>query len=240
MKNELIVKVYDIDYSFIIKHYLDPQLWDKKWTLLVYKEYKFTINLSSIDVRNRKIYFVINGEYYDNDYKHEKCDTISYDLRNSNITILKKQINGSIERVISYIENDKIRETEEYKDAEILENQHEDNLRDIAIDFLDDNGIDIDEVRDAYIDWYIGDNCDKYDYTGDIMRYYDKRLLYDLYIVFYNITKQKDKLEYIQERLSDSDSEYSNNIMYEINQEIVYLDSDDYVEEMRDNLRSIN
>ena len=35
MKNELALKVYDIDYSFIIKNYLSPELWEKTWTLFV-------------------------------------------------------------------------------------------------------------------------------------------------------------------------------------------------------------
>ena len=27
------LKVYDIDYEFIIKNYTDPKLWDKTWNL---------------------------------------------------------------------------------------------------------------------------------------------------------------------------------------------------------------
>ena len=38
MDKGLIIKAYDIDYSFIIKNYLDPKLWEKEWTLSMYKE----------------------------------------------------------------------------------------------------------------------------------------------------------------------------------------------------------
>ena len=28
-----VLKVYEIDYSFIIKNYLNPEMWSKTWTL---------------------------------------------------------------------------------------------------------------------------------------------------------------------------------------------------------------
>ena len=57
MKNELAIKIYDIDYSFIIKNYLDREMWQKEWTLFVYGDKSFVIYLSSIDTRNNSIYF---------------------------------------------------------------------------------------------------------------------------------------------------------------------------------------
>ena len=54
------LKVYEIDYSFIIKNYLDKNLWKKQWTLFVYKDYVFTLNLYKIDTEDCSIGFKIN------------------------------------------------------------------------------------------------------------------------------------------------------------------------------------
>ena len=35
-----IIKVFDVDYSFIIKNYLDPKMWQKEWTLFLLEEYE--------------------------------------------------------------------------------------------------------------------------------------------------------------------------------------------------------
>lgn len=51
------IKVYDIDYDFIIKNYTDPKLWDKVWTLFVFKNYTFTLSLDTINVKNKQINF---------------------------------------------------------------------------------------------------------------------------------------------------------------------------------------
>ena len=48
------VKIYSIDYSFIISNYLDKELWKMKWNLFVYKNNVFTLNLHSIDTKNNK------------------------------------------------------------------------------------------------------------------------------------------------------------------------------------------
>ena len=37
---DLAIKVYDIDYSFLLKNYLNPEYWNKSWHLFVYKDLK--------------------------------------------------------------------------------------------------------------------------------------------------------------------------------------------------------
>ena len=76
------IKVYEIDYDFIIKNYLDKELWQKKWTLFVYKDNVFTINLHSINCKNNAITFEINYN------KLEHCwysNTVDYYIDNMSI-----------------------------------------------------------------------------------------------------------------------------------------------------------
>ena len=54
-----IIKVYEMDYSFIIKNYLNPKLWDKIWTLFDYGDYVITLNMESIKTIDSVIVFCI-------------------------------------------------------------------------------------------------------------------------------------------------------------------------------------
>lgn len=51
------IKVWKMDYSFIIKNYLNPALWQKTWTLFEYKDFVITIKLTKIETENMRIVF---------------------------------------------------------------------------------------------------------------------------------------------------------------------------------------
>ena len=59
MEKGLSLKVYDVDYSFIIKNYLDEKLWDKEWTIFIYKNFQIILRLNSINVRDKVIWFEV-------------------------------------------------------------------------------------------------------------------------------------------------------------------------------------
>lgn len=237
MKNELALKIYEIDYSFIIKNYLDPKLWQREWTLFVYGDKSFVIYLSSIDTRNNSIYFGIRSTYSRNDYTDHDSYSFSYSLGNSNIESLKRQINGGIEALIRQMEVYMTRDTEEYRKAQSLENEHESNLRDTAERFLDDNGITIRDVREAYIDYYV----DKmgYSYTSEVSNMFSHDLLFDVYMVYYKASNQIDKFDSLEKEYSRKHQDTYQDIMNEINEKIEYLETSEYQDELADNLEDI-
>ena len=53
------IKVYDIDYSFIIKNYLNPEMWQKTWTLFQYKTFVVTLQIDYINCAEEKICFKV-------------------------------------------------------------------------------------------------------------------------------------------------------------------------------------
>ena len=149
MNNAIVPKVYEIDYSFLIKNYLSPELWDKTWTLFVYRNIKVTLELDCINVRRpRKLTFkltIIEDTY--STYKY-----ISHDMTNSNFEVLRKQVNGSIRDLINYLEQHCIKKEDGY--SRLCDSLAEERrrLEDIANSYLDDNGISLQDVRDAYVD----------------------------------------------------------------------------------------
>ena len=102
-----IVKVYKVDYDFLIKNYLDKSLWAKSWNIYVYRDMVFTIRLYNIDCVNDKICFQV---------KCNKCDNwdsqyIYYPLSGEmTISMLKSKINGAIWESLLKYEEDLIEE----------------------------------------------------------------------------------------------------------------------------------
>ena len=100
MENKMLaLKVYDVDYSFIIKNYLDPKLWEKEWTIFIYKRFEITLRLQSIDVGDKRIWFEVvikdNNEDNKNPYKNI-AGVFSYFLSIENIQILKNTLSHTI------------------------------------------------------------------------------------------------------------------------------------------------
>lgn len=241
MKNEMVIKTYDIDYSFIINNYLDKEMWDKTWTLLVYKNTRVELSLYQIRCkRPTTITFFIKvdtGEYSD-------TNSIDYDLENSNINVLKKQINGCIRTGIQYCERFKIQDEDGYKNIQNAEREERDMLREIAEEYLDDNGITLNDVREAYIDKYVDDNSKTYTYLSN---YIDGRkyiTMNDLWLVFAKITND-DELCKIIENKNQYDELFEEK-QKEINEFIDLMNSEEdsekyqeYIADMKDELFAI-
>ena len=107
------LKVYKIDYEFIIKNYLDRNLWKKTWNLFIYRDNIFTLNLYEIDTENNKIRFKIKFNKLEWMY-----ESITYDVDNTSIKILLQQINGAMFRLMERFEEREIKQSEPYKQAE--------------------------------------------------------------------------------------------------------------------------
>ena len=133
-----IPKVYKVDYEFLIKNYLDPSLWKKTWTIYVYKDNIFTISLNSIYCGSRDINFKISY----NKLQPWESELVMYPLDGQmSIDILMKKINGTIWNLMCKHERDLIIQSDGYKEILSQKRDEEDRLREIAEEFLDNNGL---------------------------------------------------------------------------------------------------
>lgn len=195
MNNELVPKVYEIDYSFLVKNYLSPDLWDKTWTLFVYRNIKVTLEMYQIEVRRpRKLTFKLT--ITENNYMNTTY--ITYDMENGNFEVLKRQINGGIRTLINYVEQYHIRQEDGYKQLERNLSDEREMLEDIARSYLDENGITLEDVRDAYVDRYVSDNLKGYTYKNNYVEGRQYKCRPDVWLVYYNIIGDKTKIEAIQ------------------------------------------
>ena len=226
------IKVYKIDYDFIISNYLDKSLWKKKWNLFVYKDHVFTLNLYSIDTRNDKIMFEVL--YNKRTYSSE---LVSYDIQNTSIKILKQQINGAIFRLMEREDESRARNSQGYQTIVSAYRDEEEKLREIAEVFLDDNNISIDEVREAYIDRYVTNNCKMCTMLTNYLEGTKYTFLTELLLVFTKITEDAKRYENICNAVGNR----SNVALIEsaVEQFISEMETEEYEEEMTNALESL-
>lgn len=148
MENMLAIKTFDIDYSFIIKNYLDKELWHKTWTLFQYKDMTVTLSLWRIDVYDNSITFRIN---VNNLNERETSTTMYFYVDKCDVKFLKNKINSAIFDCMYSIERVLIRENipdvfENLRNAEVR------NINDSAKEYLIDVGISSETVIDSVID----------------------------------------------------------------------------------------
>ena len=198
-QQQLAIKVYDIDYSFIIKNYLDKSLWHKEWTLFVYKDVSFTISLWKIDVTDESISFKVRirkGRYSD-------YDNFWFYTQQSTVKILQQQIDGMMFRLMERLESYLIRDEDEYQEISDGEWDEREVLRRIAENFLDENGVTNDEIREVYIDNYVSNNSKTSEYLADYERSRQYLVLSDLYLTFTEVTEDDARQHTVMNKIQD-------------------------------------
>ena len=226
------LKVYKIDYEFIIKNYLDRNLWKKTWNLFIYRDNVFTLNLYEIDTENNKIRFKIR--YNKLEYSYE---SIAYDVDNTSIKILLQQINGAIFRLMERYEECEIKQSQPYKQAENAVFEEREKLREIAKSFLDSEGVTNADIRDAYIDKFVDRNETMYWKREKVLETCKYTICTDIFIVFCKATKDEVRLERVENQ--NTNKTRLSVIESEVEAFLETLDTEDYENEMIDALESV-
>ena len=241
MENAITIKNWKMDYSFLIKNYLNPEMWEKTWTLFQYKNYVITLNIYCIYTQRKEIMFDIKIHYPMNGIMTYTERSINFSLKIEDITFLKRQINSAILNNIVTIEKYLIRESDEYAELQNLSNNEYNRLRDIADKFLDDNNIINDNIREAYIDAY----TEEYAQMPNMMEDYVESKIYlvltDFYLIWLNTLeddpKKEIRIEEIHDKLGDDEFE---RVMNEINEYMEYMETSKFEEDMKNNLEDIH
>ncbi len=241
-----IIKVYDIDYSFIIKNYLNPEMWQKEWTLFTYRNFIITLHISSINCESKQICFQIHGIDKDREEEYGKCggifycnDTstyVFYSLNANNINLLKSEIEGAINKVIDRLEKKLIEATDEYSNIMKTKREEQNKLREIAENFLDDENVTNDEIREAYIDWYVDKMTNENSLDSDFIQYHKYTMLSDVWYVFAKATNNNSLLNEIERNI---DGEKIEKLKQEYEEYKSYISSDEYEQDMIDGLEDI-
>lgn len=224
------IKVYEIDYNFIIKNYLDPKLWNKSWTVFVYRDFVFTLKMTHITVTTNTITFEVKLN------KHWNSRHFDYNIENSNINFLKKSLKGTIKRLIGDYEESEIRSSDGYSILEQNLLEAENKLEEIANDFLDDEGVTNKEIRELYVENYVDNNSERWDKLDKYITSLKYTDCTDLYMIFAEATNDESLKDIVQRYLDDGETE---RIQRELEEYCEYVDSDEWLENVKEELENI-
>ena len=241
MEKSLRLKVYDIDYSFIIKNYLNEKLWNKEWTIFIYKNFQIVLRLNSIDVRNKVIWFEVeiqDGNKENKSYwTKSKKATFKYFLSVESIDILKQSLNHTIFTLMQDLEREAyIQYTDEYYNLETMRSDENEKLNEIANEFLDSEGVTNDEIREAYVEYYIDKNEKVYDLINQYTNKMKYRMITDFYLIFLQATKDDERIKIIEDKIGKEKIEET---LEEIKEYEEYMKTEEFKEEMEGNLEDI-
>lgn len=139
--------------------------------------------------------------------------------------------------MISYHErNHVLEDLPVYIDAKQQGDIEIEKLTVLASEFLDDEGVTNEEIREAYIDKYVDDNKQNDKYIQRLRSAYEYHLLTDFYLVFAESIGDDAKYQTVMDKLEENEIE---NVLKEINQYKTYIETDDYQEEMKGLLEEI-
>ncbi len=241
MEKALALKVYDVDYSFIIKNYLNEKLWEKEWTIFIYKYFVITLRLHSIDVRDRKIYFEIkvtdNSEQYVDDRGKYVTRMFSYNLSIKNINILKKTLNLTVFEAIQSLEEIYyIQKTDRYLELQEMKENEQSQLEEIASDFLDNENVTNSDIREAYIEYYIDKNEKVWEFINNYKSEMQYNLLSELYLVFLKATENTERFNLVKTYINKNTL---NKVLKEIEEYQAYMETEEFRTDMESNLEEI-
>lgn len=243
----LILKKYEMDYSFIIKNYLNPKLWEKIWILFTYKEFVVTLKLKSINCTNNSIRFQIALKDYSPERKYrydwgwdddkETYTEVEFSLKIEDVNFLQRKIQSAINQLIETLEKRHIRSFDEYRELEDYKDDEESMLRQIAEEFLDNNNVSNDEIRDVYIDNFIENNSKIENQLNEIINSYKFKIFTDFYLVFANSTKDQKLIN--QANINTSEVSNIDEIRQQVNEYLEYMETEEFKEEMYNSLEEI-
>lgn len=241
MENKLALKVYDVDYSFIIKNYLDETLWDKEWTIFIYKRYEITLKLDYIGVKDRNIWFEVtikdNNEENKNYWLKSIRDNFKYNLNIENIDILKSSLNHTIFRLMQKLEEEAyVYFTDKYEELTNMQETEKEKLKNIAEEFLDNENVTNDEIREAYIEYYIDKNEEVYNFKNDYVREMKYKIITDFYVAFLEAINDTDRLEIIRQKIGQDELQKT---LDKIEEYKKYMETEKFESDMQENLEEV-
>ena len=248
MENKLpAIKVYDIDYSFIIKNYLNPEMWQKTWTLFQYKTFVVTLQLTYINCQDEKI--TLRVKIKDNSSEHEYAydwgknsdkdasDDVYYSLKVNDLKFLKNSVENSVFNAIERLEKYNIIASDDYQNLKEMYSNEQDSLRKIAEDFLDANDVSNEDIRETYIDTYVSNNAKLDVYLGRMLKKKQYIVFPDLYLMFANATRNDKTVKKWENILEENNN--IEQLRTEILEYLEYMQSEDFEDDMNSNLEEI-
>lgn len=235
--NELALKVYQVDYEFISRNCLNPELWNKVWNLFVYRNYVFTLEIADINVRDDVVNFTLALKKGN----HIEYRGVWFHRNTENYLVLKKQINGAMFSLIEDFERYEIEKSDEYEDIENSRSSEEDMLREIAESFLDSEGVSNADIRDVYTENYVYNHSRIDSLLSNYKSNKHYIVLSELYLIYTKAIGDENRHKIVLNKLRNENEEDIEDIISELKEyaEKIENQDQDLIDELTDELESL-
>ena len=181
-------------------------MWGKEWTIFTYKRYEITLKLDTIDIKNNSIFLEITIKDNNEENKNYWGKTIStsfkYAMSMNSVDMFKRILNSTIFLLMQKLEKESyILYTDNYRELQYMKDEEQEKLKEIAEEFLDNEGIENEEIREVYIEYYIEHNEKVYDLMGEYTDDMTYRIITDFYVAFLQAINDKERLEIIRQKI---------------------------------------
>ena len=178
-----------------------------------------------------------NNEENKSYWVKSKRELFKYFLNVENIDILKKSLNHTIFSLMQELEKDAyIKYTDEYNNLEEMRANENEKLEKIANEFLDSEGVTNEDIREAYIGYYVDNNEKVYDLLNEYTNKMKYRLITDFYLIFLQATDDNERIKIIEDRIGKQELQET---LEEIQEYEKYMETEEFEEEMERKLEDI-
>ena len=243
-------KIYRLDLGWVYKNYLNKDMWGKSWCLFDYSGMRVSFRLVSIDIDERLINCRVSVSYkgdkrrrlkpFNLEWYRWNGGTISVPMGNPEYTeaVFERKLNGAVLGQIEMVEKDAICQRSEYKSLEQYLDDYNQKLEDIANEFLDEEGVKNEDIRDAYVSWYQDKMANTSGYElGKVTEGYRYTIMTKYYCLYASMVGDEKDYETYR-KYYEKQTPKSHRIDYwKLSQK---LKDEDYIEDLREELEPIS
>ena len=153
MEYQLSTKLTKVNFKWLIENCTEKKYWCKEWLIYDYDNLEIKLRLNRIDIRRNELDLEIHSCLHEGK-KNRTYSTSVYlpmDAAHYNENVFKKKLYSAIHRAIVGIEEEKIKETSEYRDAYRNDEEYYERFTEALYERLDEMGIFDQEVRESYV-----------------------------------------------------------------------------------------
>ena len=247
-------KLVFLDLKTVLENYRNPKFWEKEWLIFKNKELEIKWSITQINVMSNSIIsniifnqrsVVRGGKKFIIDYHYCHKSDWSWDahvcrpipINNSDYTqdTFMRNILSTVLKTLKKIEEEMVKITYEYRKAIELEQEQEEKLQEIAEEFLDENNVSNDAIREAYIEKYVSDNRST-KLSEKIVSESQFRFFKTAYLHICSWFGDMERFNEYKKLLS---SRVSEKTIFEILEETKKMQTEEWSEQMRDQLPSL-
>lgn len=244
--NLITDRLETIKLNQILKNYKKEEFWKKNWLIFKCKDFNITWHITSIDtidnyIQSECVLTYLGRKKRWKRWSYNYCRSCaSIPLNNIEYTNIhfQKNILGSSILTIDYLERDIANESYDYKEAEKLEYEEQEKLKQIAIDFLDKENVTNEDIREAYIDSFVDKNSNFY-FCLSVLDSSPRKYYPTARLLLYSWFNDKEKFKEESKIVNSNKNKNKHKIIYEIWKARKELENPEYIESMTDKLEKI-